>query len=178
MPQLSTPRLLLRELHPDDHGGVHAFAADPAVTRHTDWGPNTPEDTAAFLAEAVRDAGARPRRRYTLAVVERDRGMIAGSAELFVVSPAHRRGELGYALARRCWGRGYATEAARALLAFGFGPLGLHKISATCDPDNLGSARVLAKVGMAREGYLRDQLLVRGVWRDRLLFAAFAAPAG
>jgi GNAT superfamily N-acetyltransferase len=75
-------------------------------------------------------------------------------------------------LARHAWGRGYATEAAAALLAFGFDEAGLHKISATCDPENIGSSRVLQKIGMRQEGRLQDHLLVRGQWRDRLLYAA------
>jgi RimJ/RimL family protein N-acetyltransferase len=57
------------------------------------------------------------------------------------------------------------------MLRFGFDELGLHKISATCDPDNRGSARVLEKIGMRREGVLRDHFLIRGQWRDRLLWA-------
>jgi ribosomal-protein-alanine N-acetyltransferase len=102
-------------------------------------------------------------------------GAVVGAAHLHQVSEAHRRAEIGYVLRRSAWGRGYATEATRLLLRLGFGPLGLHKIAATCDPENLASARVLTKVGMIQEGHLRDHLLIRGTWRDRLLFAAVAS---
>jgi ribosomal-protein-alanine N-acetyltransferase len=80
-------------------------------------------------------------------------------------------------LARRSWGNGYATEAAAAVLAFAFGPLGLHRVAATCDPANIGSRRVLEKSGLQYEGHLRDYLRIRGEWRDRLLFAALRPPS-
>lgn len=86
-----------------------------------------------------------------------------------MVSCEHRRGEIGYVLARESWGIGYATEATGRLLAFGFNELGLHKISATCDPENRASVAVLAKNGMHREGVLGDHIYARGQWRDRLL---------
>jgi [ribosomal protein S5]-alanine N-acetyltransferase len=100
-----------------------------------------------------------------------DAERLIGSIELRVVSFEHRRGEIGYVLAREWWGLGYATEATRRLLAFGFDQLGLHKISATCDPENRASVAVLTKNGMHQEGILRDHIYVRGQWRDRLLFS-------
>jgi len=97
-----------------------------------------------------------------------------GSVVLAQSSVEHRRGEMGYVLARDVWGRGYATEAAAALLAYGFAA-GLHRIGATCDPENAASARVLEKIGMSFEGRLREYFLIRGAWRDRLLYAAVKA---
>jgi [ribosomal protein S5]-alanine N-acetyltransferase len=175
--QLVTSRLLLRELSESDLGAVHGYAGDPAVTRFMDWGPNSPADTAAFLASVLRAATTAPRPAYTLAVVVRATGDLAGAVNLEVTSAEHRRGAMGYVLARSHWGNGYATEAAAAILRFGLGEAGLHKIVATCDPENEASAHVLTKIGMQREGYLREHLLIRGQWRDRLTFAALAPHA-
>jgi ribosomal-protein-alanine N-acetyltransferase len=175
--ELTTPRLLLREFHAADHAAVHAFAGDAEVTRYTDWGPNDPADTTGFLTEVVRDALDVPRSRFGLAMVTREDGALIGSIELEVTSVTDGRANLGYVLGRPWWGHGYASEAAAALLRFGFGDLGLHKISATCDPDNAASVRVLTKVGMRREGHLHDHLRLRGQWRDRLLYAALSTQA-
>jgi ribosomal-protein-alanine N-acetyltransferase len=172
--ELSTPRLLLREFRAGDHAAVHAFAGDTEVTRYTDWGPNSAHDTAAFLSEVVRDASVLPRSRFGLAMVDREDGVLIGSIELRITSGEHERGELGYVLHRLRWGRGYAGEAAAAMLRHGFGELGLHRISATCDPGNAASSRVLTKIGMRREGHLHDHLRVRGQWRDRLIYAALS----
>lgn len=170
--ELRTSRLRLRDFELGDYEAVHAFAADLAVVSHVEWGPNTPQETQAFLQEARASAGVSPRRRYALAVVvQADGEMLIGSIELQVVSVEHHRGEIGYVLARESWGHGYATEATGRLLAFGFNELGLHKISATCDPENRASVAVLTKNGMRQEGVLRDHIYVRGQWRDRLLLS-------
>ncbi|GAA1892389.1 GNAT family protein [Asanoa iriomotensis] len=157
---------------------MHAFASDPEVTRYTEWGPNTPADTEQFLQAAIQDAGTRPRTRFALAMVERADDALIGSVELCITSRARQQATTGYALAKRCWGRGLTTEAAAAMLRLGFDQLGLHKITATCDPENAGSTRVLTKIGMHREGHLRDHAFIRGAWQDRLLFAAIRPNTG
>ncbi len=72
---------------------------------------------------------------------------------------------------RGFWEKGYATEASRALMDFGFAELGLHRIFATCDPANTASAHVLEKLGMKREGRLREHKWSKGKWRDSFLYA-------
>jgi ribosomal-protein-alanine N-acetyltransferase len=170
--ELTTTRLRLRRFHPGDLAAVHAYAGDPEVVRYMDWGPNSIPDTELFLAEAVNPAGG----THPFAI-EHD-GELIGAVELRVTSGVHSRGEFGYVLARRYWGNGYATEASAAVLAFAFGPVGLHRVAATCDPANIGSRRVLEKSGLRYEGHLHDYLNIRGEWRDRLLFAALRPPAG
>ena len=172
--ELMTTRLRLRDFELGDYQAVHAFATDLAVVSYMEWGPNTPEETQTFLREARASADVSPRRRHAFAVVHSDAERLIGSIELQVVSFEHRRGEIGYVLAHEWWGLGYATEASRRLLAFGFDQLGLHKISATCDPENGASVAVLTKNGMHQEGVLRDHIYVRGQWRDRLLFSVIA----
>ena len=169
--ELTTARLFLRPFRADDHAELHAIAGDPEVVRWMDWGPNTPEETAVFLGYALESEAATPRRTWKFAVI---RETLIGSAELHIESPEHRRGTMGYLIAPAAQGQGYATEAARAVLDFGLTEGGLHRITATCDPENVGSTRVLEKIGMSREGHLRDHFLIRGEWRDRLLYARLA----
>ncbi len=170
---IETSRLILRELAASDLPSVISYYCDPEVTAHMVWGPvNTPEDAANYLNWAIACQNAQPRRTWELAVTLRGTGEVIGSVELEISNAAHQEGEIGYLLARAHWGRGYATEAARAITAFGFDQLGLHRIWATCSPANPGSARVLQKCGMAREGHLRaHRLLKDGTWRDSLLYA-------
>lgn len=172
--ELTTARLLLRPFRADDHRELHAIAGDPQVVRWMDWGPNTPEDTGVFLGQALASDTETPRRTWKWAVTRTTDEALIGSAELHIESPEHRRGTMGYLIAPAAQGQGYATEAARAVLRFGLTGGGLHRITATCDPENLGSTRVLEKIGMRREGHLRDHFLIRGEWRDRLLYAELA----
>jgi len=99
-------------------------------------------------------------------------GRLIGSVAIGITSVQHRRGEIGFVFHRDVWSQGYATEAAQQLLQFGFDRLQLRRISATCHPDNHASAHVLEKAGLHYEGRMRSHLLVRGAWRDSLLYAA------
>jgi RimJ/RimL family protein N-acetyltransferase len=95
---------------------------------------------------------------------------VVGMGEVHIRSGAQRQGEISYVVHPRVWGQGIGTQIGRQLLTFGFGQLGLHRIYGTCDPRNLGSACVLAKLGMTREGRLRHTQLIRDGWRDSLVF--------
>jgi RimJ/RimL family protein N-acetyltransferase len=83
-------------------------------------------------------------------------------------------GEIWYLVAPESWGKGIATKAAKHLLDFGFGELSLHRIWATCLPENPASARVLEKVGMRKEGLLVKNLMIHGVWKSSFLYAILA----
>jgi [ribosomal protein S5]-alanine N-acetyltransferase len=172
--ELHSARLLLRPYRASDLADLHTILSDPAMGRWMDWRPSSPEGTAVFLGYALQAEAADPRATWKFAVVRTDGGELIGSAELHVESLEHRRGTMGYLIAPAAQGQGYATEAARAVLDFGLTDAGLHRITATCDPGNTGSVRVLEKAGLTREGHLRDHLLIRGEWRDRLLFGAVA----
>jgi len=168
---LETPRLVLREFSEDDATAVHAYASDAEIVRYLDWGPNTHADTARFLATARAAGDAGPRTTYHLAIVLKTVGHLVGGCRIEIRNPANGHGDLGYVLHRQAWGHGYATEATRALLAFGFGRLALHRIWATCDVENRASIRVLEKLGMQREGHLRHNVRRKGEWRDSYLYA-------
>ncbi len=137
------------------------------------WGPNSLTDTVNYLSDVVRRASAEPRTSFILAVVTSD-GDLIGAVHLKFTDASHRQGELGYVIAKNSWGLGYATEVARCLIAFGFDELDLDRITATCHPDNLASARVLEKAGMRLEGTLRGNLQFRGASRDSQLYAIAA----
>ena len=168
---LSTPRLRLRELQETDLAGVHEYASDPEVARFVPWGPNTDRDTRAFWRQGAAWRAETPRRQYVLAIEVRADGQVAGSCALRISEPEHRGANIGYALARRHWGQGYASETLQALMEFGFGVLDLHRIWAVCDPANTASARVLEKAGMRREGELLEHRWEKGRWSDEWLYA-------
>jgi ribosomal-protein-alanine N-acetyltransferase len=167
--ELRTERFLLRDLALTDFDAVHPYGADLDVVRYQDWGPNEEADTRAFLERSAASARVEPRAAYELAVVELSTNTLLGSVGLYVNEP-HRQGMIGYCLAKHAWGRGVATEAARAVLGFGFENLRLHRMWAGCDPDNARSRRVLEKLGMRQEGHLRESVFVRTEFRDRIIY--------
>ncbi len=98
-------------------------------------------------------------------------GGVVGMGELHVRSRGQRQGEITYVVHPRWWGQGVGTAIGNELLRRGFEEIGLHRIYATCDPRNAGSARVLRKLGMTWEGRHRHTALIRDGWRDSELFS-------
>jgi ribosomal-protein-alanine N-acetyltransferase len=168
---LTTPRLTLREYSEEDFTGIHAYACDPETLRFMTWGPNTPEETRAFIQLAINQQAESPRLNYHFVVALRDTGEIIGGCGIHIHRPEYKTAEIGYCFNKGYWGRGFATETAAALLKFGFEELSLHRIVATCDPRNIGSARVMEKNNMRREGYFREHIWQKGKWRDSYLYA-------
>ena len=170
MLELTTERLLLRSFTPGDVEAVHAYAGDPEVCRYTDWGPNTPAQSQSFIDEMCAASLMQHPASLTWAVTLG--GNVVGACSVSVSSAEHRRGVMGYVLARAHWGKGYATEAAAAVLRFAREDLALERVEATCRPGNAAWQRVLRKIGMQQEGLLRSHMLIRGRREDSLLFAA------
>jgi ribosomal-protein-alanine N-acetyltransferase len=163
----------LRPIEMRDWQRVHEWAATEASCRFQTWGPNQPEDTQQFVADALVAWAQDPIHRFVWAAEAHGPGLV-GLGELTVQSDLHRRGEIGYGVHLDWWGQGYGEAIARALLQRGFDELGLHRIAATCDPRNVASDRVLQKVGMVREGTLQGTHLLRDGWRDSNLYALVA----
>lgn len=168
---IRTERLLLRDLRSSDEEAVHDYSSDPKVVQYMDWGPNTDNDDKEFLERALIARKEKPRRDFTLAIVMKESNRLIGSCGIHESNPADREGWIGYCLNRHHWGRGFGTETAKALLDFGFDILRLHRIFATCMPENIASAHVLEKEGMRLEGHFRQNRWVKGKWRDSLLYA-------
>jgi len=174
--QLETPRLLLREYRMADYEAVHAYATCEEALKYVFWGPNTPEDTRAHLRACSLEAFSNPRTQYSLAIVEKRTGRLAGGCSLTVEGGT--QAEAGWILHPDYWNRGYMTEAAAALLRFGFETLHLHRIYATCDAGNTASYRVMEKNGMRREAHYRQNRPARPCfaekWHDGYLYAILA----
>jgi RimJ/RimL family protein N-acetyltransferase len=168
---LETERLLLREFVEADFATTHNYGSDPEVTRFLIWGPNSDDQTRDYLQRIIAQQREEPRQGYVLAIVLKNGGLHIGACGMRINSLSHREAEIGYVLGRDNWGRGYATEATKAIVKFGFEQLQLHRIMATAALGNTASQKVLLKTGMKREGTLREHLFVRGAWRDSAMFS-------
>jgi len=166
IPQLETTRLVLRALVPGDADDIFAYAADPAVAQYTLWSAHTTlEDSRQFIAWISGGSLA------CWAIVQPITGQVIGTSFLHSHHARHRRAEIAFNLAKHSWGRGYATEAAQAVIRAGFTHYGLNRIEGTCMLGNVASARVMEKVGMRCEGILRQNVLAKGAFHDMKLYA-------
>lgn len=168
---IETPRLQLREFRIADEAAIHSYAGDPEVTRYTSWGPNDAAQTRAVLEVWLAAQTQWPRFSISLAVELKAERHVIGEIGFASIDPHTGTGTFGYVLHRAYWGQGYATEASRALLAFGFATLGLHRITATCDIENKASCRVLEKLGMRREGHFLKDAVKQDEYRNSYLYA-------
>ena len=174
-PTLRTPRLVLRPFRIDDGPAVERIAGrfEIADTTTTVPHPYPAGGGAAWIATHA-DAWNESR-RLTLAVAFADAPDDVVAAVGLGTAREHRSAELGYWVAVEHWGRGIATEASRALLEYGFGEMGLHRIQARHLARNAASGRVMEKLGMRREGVLRGALRKWERNEDVVLYAALAA---
>ena len=110
----------------------------------------------------------------SLAVEPVTTGELVGHVSLSVGPPEHRQGEVGFHFHPDHQGRGYATEAAAAMLALAFETYGLHRVAGRLEPRNVASACVLEKLGMRREAHLIENEWVKGEWQSELVYALLA----
>ena len=146
---LETNRLILRKFMPDDVPAVQRYVGVPENTLYMVWGPNTQEQTRAFVHMAISKAEENPVTNYQFAVTYKRSGELIGACNLAISGDT---AEIGWILHRDYWGQGLGTEMGKALVDFGFGTLDLRRIVAHCDAENTGSYKVMEKTGMRREG--------------------------
>jgi [ribosomal protein S5]-alanine N-acetyltransferase len=166
---LHTARLIIRPLALADLDALFPIFSDEEATRY--WLP-TPWRERANSQQWFARVQARHAEQVAMqfVIIERGSNDVVGICLLFKFDLANRRAEVGYAMTRTHWGRGYAGEATRRLLEFGFGELGLRRIEAEVDPRNLGSVKVLSRLGFEQEGLLRERWDMRGELSDSALF--------
>ena len=169
---IETERLLLRPFAQGDYDALLAIQSRADVTRFLYWEPRTPDEVLPALERRIADVALwQEGDTVACAVVVRATGELIGDCSLHWVSAEHRVGEIGFVFHPDHHGRGYATEAARPLLEFGFATAGLHRIIGRLEARNIASARVLEKIGMRREALLIENEFVKGEWQSELDYA-------
>lgn len=165
-----TERLELRDFVEGDVAAFYRVVSDPAVMRYMFYGPVTLGETRAYIGQMLDRQRENPRPAWELAVVRRQDNRLIGACDLTFDDDQPGTGDLGYLLGQEAWGEGYATELARALVQAGFEQLALEKIIATCDVENIASARVLEKAGLRRVTRLENHKYAKDRWWTSYLY--------
>jgi RimJ/RimL family protein N-acetyltransferase len=169
---IETKRLHLRPFTRDDFAAIHAYASNRDNILYMPWGPNSGEETHAFIARTIHNATVEPRREFEFAIIQKESDRLIGGGEICIQDG--NAGSCGWCLHMDYWKSGYGTEFATALLKFGFEELKLHRIYAKCNVDNYGSYRVMERNGMRREARFRKARMDNikpGEWQDEFLYA-------
>jgi len=170
---LTTERLVLRRFRAADAPVLAAYRSDEDIARYQSWA--TPfslaqaEDFAGYMAAAD---PARPGWFQWAVELVAERALIGDVG--VGLNENLMQADLGFTLAPGRHGHGYATEAVRAVLDRLFRVQGVRRVSAECDARNLPSARLLDRVGFAREGLRRSHTWIKGEWTDDLIFGLLA----
>lgn len=173
-PTLTTERLVLRPFRLADGPEVQRLAGERAIADTTLAIPHPYPEGAAEEWIATHAPRFAEGIEAVFAVTRKPEGELAGAIGL-MISPGDAKAELGYWIGVPFWGRGYATEAGRAVLEYGFKDLGLHRIQARYIVRNPASGRVLEKLGMRTEGLQRHAIRKWDVFEDVALVAILAA---
>ena len=164
-PILETSRLILRSFRKDDAAAVKRLAGDWEIADTTLNVPHPYEDGMAEEWIEAHGPGYEAEKLATFAVVLRDTEELIGTIGLRINRDVNK-GDLGYWIGKPYWNLGYATEAARAVIAFGFDELELNRIYAGHFARNPSSGRVMEKIGMLREGTARQDTMKWGKYED------------
>jgi RimJ/RimL family protein N-acetyltransferase len=173
LPELRTARLLLREFEETDIPVLHAYNLHPMAQCYEAGPPVSESQFSQLMCGLMAEQAQIPRYSYYFAIIQDTQ--VVGSCYLVIQEMHNRQAEIGYMIGYEHWGNGYATEAACAMVNFGFETLHLHRIYAEALSENVASRRVLEKVGMRHEGTLRETEFFNERWWHTCIYATLDA---
>lgn len=169
-PEFETERLLLRRLTMSDVDEYFQFASDPRVSEQSLWNCHeTMEDSVQYI-QRVLDNYER-KTVHIWAFVWKETGQLIGRGGIFDLNESMQSAELGYAISSLYWNQGVASEAMQPIVDYCFEELDCNRLGGRCNAGNIGSARVMEKIGMSYEGILRKQLKIKGVFTDQKIYS-------
>lgn len=170
---IETDRLILRKYEDTDVEDIVEYSSDPTITEDVDWEP-TAEGVKGFIENQREVYPDEDPKWLDLAIELKEERKVIGTIGIGVVSREHEQGIVGWALGVAYQRKGYATEAARAIVEFGFRSMGLHRIIAKSDETNTRSWLLMERIGMRREAHFKHSKFQKGEWRSKLVYAVLA----
>lgn len=170
LPILETERLRLRKLSMRDAGDVFAYGSNPEVAQHVTWEYHRNISDSMhylrFITQQYHDGVPSP-----WGIIHKELGTLIGTIGYHVWSLPNSFGEVGYALSKDFWNKGYTTEAFNEVIRFGFETMKLNRVEATCKLANTASEKVMQKCGLEYEGILRKRLFAKYEFHDLKLYS-------
>jgi RimJ/RimL family protein N-acetyltransferase len=167
-----TSRLLLRPFQVSDLAAFAAYRSDPEVARYQSWeAPYSLAQAKIYFAELKQAQPGKPGEWFACAIERQSAPGIIGDCAFQIMAYDPLQAQIGYTLAREHWKQGYASEAVRGLLDYLFDEYNLHRITATCDVENIASYRLLERVGLRREAQLIENIWFKGGWGSEYVYA-------
>ena len=169
--QLGSRRLLVRRFADSDVEPFLAYRSDPEVERYQGWGEYTREEARRFVASLQSLHPDTPGQGFQFAIELKETHEMIGDCYLLTLLEEPRQAKIGFTLAPGHRGRGYATAAVLRVLEYAFTMLDKHRVTAEALCENTRSIALLERIGMRREGCLRQSVWFEGRWADECHYA-------
>jgi len=170
IPILYTKSLILKKMTLKDAEDLFEYASDPEVTKYVTWAPHKSiDDSIDFLKSVLRRYENNEVSEW--GIVYKENNKFIGTCGYVLWVPVHSLAEIAYALSGEYWGKGLMTEAVKEVIKYGFEKMNLNRIYARCFVENIGSQKVLEKVGMKFEGILREQMFIKSKFSDMKIYS-------
>ena len=163
-------RLIARRFDPRDLEAFVAMRDNPDVARFQSWSGFSLDDGRKFLGW-IRLRNPGDQGWFQFALEHRDSGAFIGDCGLHIMEHDRRLAQLGFTIARPHWNQGYASEVVTSLVNYAFAGFELHRITASVDPRNTASCRVLEKTGFRKEAHFLRSEWFKGGWADDAIYA-------
>lgn len=169
-PTFETERLFIRKLIPTDVYDYFEIASNPIVSAETIWDRHQNiDDTMNYLQRI--SSRYEKKEEFHWGIIFKETKKLIGRTGLIMIDSVHEKAELGYVLSNQYWNQGITTEATYPILEYAFNIVGFNRIEARCRSNNVGSYRVMEKIGLTFEGVLRKQLRIKGKFMDQKLYS-------
>ncbi len=165
-----TERLLIRPIQINDKNDLFEYRSDAQTNQYQGWIPQSIEDAEAFINKTSKEINI-PETWFQLVIINQGSNEIIGDIGIHFVDSDNKQVELGCTLSKANHGKGYATEALKAVINYLFKELHKHKIITSIDPENVNSIKLVERIGFRKEAHFKESLYLNGRWVDDLVYA-------
>jgi ribosomal-protein-alanine N-acetyltransferase len=168
---LTTERLLIRNLQPNDLADFHSYRSNPEVTKYQGFDVMNQEQAASFIDKMKDKAYGTPGEWVQYAIIDTQRQQLVGDCAIHIQQADNRMVEVGMTISHNEQKKGYAREAFIAILKFLFEKQNIHRVVETVDAENIASINLLKSVGFREEGYFIENIFFKGKWGSEYQYA-------
>lgn len=168
--KLETERLILRPINIEDKAEIFNYRSDVETNKYQGWIPKTYSDVDIFIGKLA-NVFNEPETWFQFVIIEKHTQKIVGDLGVHFLDKENKQSEIGCTLSKDFQNRGYAFEAVKSVIYYLFNNLNKHRITASIDPDNVSSRKLVEKLGFRMEAHFVESLFINGKWCDDLVYA-------
>ena len=165
-----TDRLIIRFAKPDDAEAIYSYRSDVIVNQYQGWFPESAEEVRDYIKNMPTTFDV-ANVCLQFAIIKKDENLLIGDMGIIFSNHNNLQAEIGCTLHKDLQGKGYATEALRAMINIFFLTLNKHRVIASIDPENTASIRLIERLGFRKEGHFKESYFLRGEWVDDVIYA-------